>query len=150
MTPTQAQPLVFSTDELALLGRTADALSAYMGKPVLAEVVDAAETGFEYALFAIPLQSADKTEGKTIVQIGGAKARLLANKGGLDINKNDVLDCELLWAIQLSDLEGVRAIKVDDKGEEVAWAQTVEEVLPFVMREEPVAPDDDDIEGEKQ
>jgi hypothetical protein len=148
MTTSPTPPLVFSKDELDLLGRTADALSAYMGKPVLAEVVDAAETGFEYALFAIPLQSADSAEDKTMVQIGGGKARLLGAKGGLSLEKGDVLSCELLWAIQLSDLDGIRAIKVDDKGEEVAWAQAVEEILPFAMRDDQtqLADDPEDTE----
>src|SRR3546814_2184714 len=90
MTSSSAQPLTFNASELDLLGRTADALSAYMGKPVLAEVADAEETGFEYTVFAIPLETADTEQDKVIVQIGGDKARLLGHKGGLTIRDGDV------------------------------------------------------------
>src|SRR3546814_4007740 len=116
MTSSSAQPLTFNASELDLLGRTADALSAYMGKPVLAEVADAEETGFEYTVFAIPLETADTEQDKVIVQIGGDKARLLGHKGGLTIRDGDVLSCEYLWAIQLSNMEGIRFIKVDETG----------------------------------
>src|SRR3546814_10438075 len=88
-----------------------------MGKPVLAEVADAEETGFEYTVFAIPLETADTEQDKVIVQIGGDKARLLGHKGGLTIRDGDVLSCEYLWAIQLSNMEGIRFIKVDGQGE---------------------------------
>ena len=82
--PSAADPdLNFTAEELDLLGRTADALSAYMGKPVLAEVVDASETGFEWVIFAIPLDVEDGGEDKVIVQIGGPGARIVGNKGGL-------------------------------------------------------------------
>ncbi len=135
--------LTFTADELDLLGRTADALSAYMGKPVLAEVIDADETGFEWVLFAVPLGADDADEGITIVQIGGSEARLLGNQGGLSFSEGDVYDCEYLWAVQLSDLEGVRYIKVDQEGEEVAWSDELRNILPFALVDEPL-PDDDD------
>ncbi len=141
----------FTPDELDLLGRTADALSAYMGKAVLAEVMDAEETGFEWVLFAAPLDTKDDAEDLVTVQVGGAGARLLGNKGGLDIGSDEVFDCEYLWAIQLSTLEGVRFIKVDQQGDEVAWTDDLREILPFHLSDEPVPgeedenePDDDD------
>src|SRR3546814_15442249 len=52
------------------------------------------------------------------------------------IADGDVFDCEYLWAIQLSDLEGVRFIKVDQEGEEVAWTENLQDILPFVMADE--------------
>ncbi|MFA5487873.1 MAG: hypothetical protein WC284_01530 [Candidimonas sp.] len=142
------QPLlVFTPDELDLLGRTADALSAYMGKPVLAEVVDPEETGYEWALFAVPLDVSDDAKNMTIVQVGGQGSRILGNAGGLDMSKGDVFDCEYLWAIQLSNIEGVRFIKVDHEGEESGWSDDLRDLLPFVIADQPL-PDDDDDDGE--
>src|SRR3546814_10918706 len=107
----QEASLVFTADECDLLGRPADALSAYMGKPVLAEIMDAEETGFEWVIFAVPLDVQDDPGDNVIVQIGGDGAKLVGNTGGMIIADGDVFDCEYLWAIQLSDLEGVRFIK---------------------------------------
>src|SRR5690625_863728 len=112
--------LNFSSAEADLLGRTADALSAWMGKPVLGEIVSAEETGFEWALFAIPLLPGQAAEGLTTVQAGGRKARMVGNRGGLPPEPQGY-QCEFLWAIQLSDLPGIRFIKIDHDGEEVAW-----------------------------
>lgn len=148
MSTNQESPLLFTADELDLIGRTADALSAYMGKPVLAEVIDAEETGFEWVIFAVPLDVEDNPEDMVVVQIGGAGARIIGNQGGLVIADDDVFDCEYLWAIQLSDLEGVRFIKVDQDGEEIAWSENLRDVLPFVMADEPVSDDDDDLEDD--
>jgi hypothetical protein len=144
MPTTQDSPLVFSADELDLIGRTADALSAYMGKPVLAEVIDADETGFEWAIFAVPLDIEDDPKDLVVVQIGGSGAKIVGNQGGLVIADGDVYDCEYLWAIQLSDLEGVRFIKVDQEGEEIAWSENLRDVLPFVMTDEAISDDIDD------
>ncbi len=66
------------------------------------------------------------------------------SKFGVGVGDDDVFDCEYLWAIQLSDLEGVRFIKVDQDGEEIAWSENLRDVLPFVMADEPVSDDDDD------
>lgn len=149
MSTNQESPLVFTADELDLIGRTADALSAYMGKPVLAEVIDTDETGFEWALFAVPLDVEDKTDDLVIVQVGGAGARIIGNQGGLTIADGDVFECEYLWAIQLSDLEGVRFIKVDQEGEEIAWSENLRDVLPFVMADEAVSDDIDDLDDDE-
>lgn len=146
MTPSLTPPLTFTQDELDKLGRTADALSAYIGKPVLAEVIDAEETGFEWVIFGVPLGKGEDDDKAVNVTIGGKKARILGNKGGLAIGDGELYDCEFLWAIQLSDLEGVRFIKVDNDGEEIAWSQDVEGVLPFQLDEPTAAPDDDDDE----
>ena len=144
MTDTPATPLTFTDEELDYLGRTADALSAYLGKPVLAEVIDADETGFEWVVFGIPLDVGDDADDHVIVAIGGQNARIIGNKGGIDIKDGDIYDCEYLWAIQLSDLEGVRFIKVDHDGEEVAWSDDIGGILPFELSDEPVLDIDDD------
>ena len=144
MTDTPASPLTFTDEELDYLGRTADALSAYLGKPVLAEVIDADETGFEWVVFGIPLDVGDDADDHVIVAIGGQNARIIGNKGGIDIKDGDIYDCEYLWAIQLSDLEGVRFIKVDHDGEEVAWSDDIGGILPFELSDEPVLDVDDD------
>ncbi|MGE4125765.1 MAG: hypothetical protein AB7E59_10945 [Pusillimonas sp.] len=144
MTDTPATPLTFTDEELDYLGRTADALSAYLGKPVLAEVIDADETGFEWVVFGIPLDVGDDADDHVIVAIGGQNARIIGNKGGIDIKDGDIYDCEYLWAIQLSDLEGVRFIKVDHDGEEVAWSDDIGGILPFELSDEPVLDTDDD------
>lgn len=148
-TPDQDAPLVFTSEELDMLGRTADALSAYMGKPVLAEVVDADETGFEWVLFAVPLETGEDARELVTVQIGGPGGRIIGHKGGLKIDAGDVYQCRYLWAIQLSDIEGVRFIKVDEEGDEVAWSDDLGSMLPFALGSEPPPPDDDlDDEGQ--
>lgn len=148
--PTEApSPLVFTANEIDLIGRTADALSAYMGKPVLAEIISADETGFEWAIFAVPLDTEDDPKELVVVQIGGENARIVGNQGGLVIADGDIYECEYLWAIQLSDLEGVRFIKVDQEGEEIAWSDNLHDVLPFVLSDDIVdGGDGDDIEDD--
>lgn len=142
----QTPPLVFTTEELDMLGRTADALSAYMGKPVLAEIVDGAETGFEWVLFAIPLETNEDATDLITVQVGGPGARIVGHHGGLQIKDGELYQCQYLWAIQLSDIEGVRFIKIDDEGEEVAWGDDLASMLPFALGNEPLPADDDDDE----
>lgn len=149
MPTTQESPLRFTDDELDLIGRTADALSAYMGKPVLAEVIDAEDTGFEWVIFAVPLDIQDTPDDIVVVQVGGSGAKIIGNQGGLVIADGDIFECEYLWAIQLSDLEGVRFIKVDQEGEEIAWSENLRDVLPFVMSDEPVSEDDDGLEDDE-
>jgi hypothetical protein len=149
MPSTKDIALVFTPDELDLLGRTADALSAYMGKPVLAQVIDAEETGFEWVIFAIPLGVDEDVEDQVVVQIGGAGARVLGNQGGLILADGDVFDCDYLWAIQLSDLEGVRYIKVDQEGDEIAWTDDLKEILPFAVLDE-LPPEDEDENDDEE
>ncbi|CAM5779952.1 hypothetical protein [Castellaniella caeni] len=140
-------PLSFTAAEAQLLGRTADALCAYMGKPVIAEVVAEPDEGFEWALFALPLNPGDEAEDKPHVQVGGPGARFLGNCGGLDLSDGQPIDCEFLWAIQLSDLDSCRYIKVDADGEEVGWTDELSELLPFQLSETE-QPDDEDDAGE--
>lgn len=136
--------LVFTTEEIDLLARTADALSAYMGKPVLAQLMDVDETGFEWVVFTVPLQPQDKLDDFITIEIGGPGARLLGNKGGLDMADTDIFDGEYLWAIQLSELEGARFIKVDQEGDEVGWTDNLQDLLPFAVVDAPISDDLDD------
>ncbi|CAM5206158.1 putative protein OS=Castellaniella defragrans OX=75697 GN=HNR28_001271 PE=4 SV=1 [Castellaniella defragrans] len=131
------QALIFTADEIALLGRTADALCAYLGKPVVAEIVPEPDEGFEWVMFAIPLDPQDADEDAAHVQVGGPEARILGSQGGLNFADGSPLDCKFLWAIQLSDQEGSRFIKVDPQGEEVAWSDALIDLLPFGLNEEP-------------
>ena len=73
--------LRFTEQELAMLGKTADGLSAYMGKSVLAEI--GMDDDAEWVIFAIPL-GVDETpdEKATHVQMGGPGARFVGNRGG--------------------------------------------------------------------
>lgn len=135
--------LRFTAEELELIGRTADAMTAYMGKPVLAELIDGEETGFEWVIFGIPLDINEDPEELARVQMGGPGSSMLGNNGGLKLD-GQVYDCQFMWAIQLSDIEGVRFIKVDSEGEEVAWSDTLESMLPFDTRHEPESPPDDE------
>lgn len=135
--------LRFTAEELELIGRTADAMTAYMGKPVLAELIDGEETGFEWVIFGLPLDINEDPDELARVQMGGPGSSMLGNNGGLKLD-GEIYDCQFMWAIQLSDIEGVRFIKVDSEGEEVAWSDTLESMLPFDTRNEPELPPDDE------
>lgn len=145
------EPPRFTESEIDILGRTADAMSAWMGKPVLAQVVNPEETGFEWALFAIPLLPEQDATDITVVQLGGPGTRIIGNKGGLPIVEGELYDCEYLWAVQLSDLQGIRYIKIDGTGEEVAWTNDLHEIIPFdlsdAFRDNADEFDDDDDDG---
>lgn len=134
--------LYFTDAETDLLGRTADALSAWMGKPVLAQIIDAGETGYEWVVYALPLRPEQDPEDHAVVQVGGDGARIIGNRGGLPIADGDVFLCEYLWAIQLSDTPGLRYIKLDQEGDEAAWTNELREILPFDITE-PTADDDE-------
>ncbi|MGB6240875.1 MAG: hypothetical protein WBF69_00160 [Castellaniella sp.] len=136
--------LTFTAAEADLLGRTADALCAYMGKPVIAEIIAEPDEGFEWALFALPLSPDDDAQDRQHVQVGGPGARFLGNGGGLDLSDGQPVDCEFLWAIQLSELEGCRYIKVDAQGEEAGWSDELSELLPFELSETELPDDEDD------
>ena len=110
------------------------------------EIVANDEAGYEWVLFARPLTPGETTDNTPTVQAGGPGARFLGNLGGLSLDGDDPLECELLWAIQLSALEGVRFIKVDGNGDEVAWTEELADILPFALGEahSDVLDDDDD------
>lgn len=147
----------FQAAELDMLAKTADALSAYLGKSVLAEV-GTTDDGMEWVTFGIPLdKDASEGEDDTVrVQMGGPNARLLGNRGGLTATDEDAYDCLYLWAIQITLAEGERFVKLDQDGEESAWSDTLSDVLPFALSEEDLAAleededDDDDDEDEDE
>ncbi|MVW73478.1 hypothetical protein [Bordetella sp. 15P40C-2] len=141
-TPVAPSPR-FTTQELDMLAKTADALSAYLGKPVLAEVV-MGEEGTEWVSFGIPVQQGAKDDDQPHVQLGGPDAQVLGNRGGLDPADNDTYDCLYLWAIQITLNEGERFVKLDQNGEETAWSDDLNDMLPFALTDEPLPEDDDD------
>lgn len=144
-------PLTFTEQDVELLGSTADAISAYMGKPVLAQLIDSAEMGFEWVIFAVPLTPEQDPNEVVNVNLGGKGSKILGNRGGLNINPNEEYSCEFLWAIQVSDIEGVRYIKVDHEGEEIAWTNDLKEILPFDVNDDNIHSGDDiDSEDESQ
>lgn len=142
---THNSALVFNTEDIELLARTADALSAYLGKPVLVEIISASETGFEWAVFAIPLDINEDNSDIPVVQIGGANALLLGSQGGVQIAENEIYSCRFMWAIQRADIDEIKYIKINHEGDENAWGETLQDVLPFDLSDDPLADDEEDI-----
>ncbi len=130
-------PLAFTETELALLARTADALTAYTGKPVLAET--GVTDGVPWVVFGIPIPpdaaDAEELDEEVIVwKMGEAPGvNWVGNAGGLAPRPDDIFDCYLLWAIQLTAAEGERFVKLDERGEVIAWAEELSDLLPFVV-----------------
>jgi len=151
-TPT---PSCFSDDELALLAKTADALTAYLGKPILSEV-GVAENGCEWAAYARPLESGETLGADDVrMQMGGPDARWLGNVGGLNPEKGATYDCVYLWGIQITgepDGQGARFVRLDHVGDEYGSADELAELLPFGFSDETddEADDDDDDAAESQ
>jgi len=135
--------LVFTREEIDLIGHTADAMSAYMGKPVLAEIMDAEDTGAEWVAFGIPLDIHDDVDedATVVVQLGGPGARYAGNRGGLEAD-NELYSCECLWIIQLSDDETARYVKIDPLTQEFSTSNDLRELLPFDIS------DDFDLSGD--
>ncbi len=132
--------LRFSEEELSMLGKTADALSAYMGVSVLAEV--GADDEAEWVIFGTPLGLDEEvTEDTVHVQMGGPGARFVGNRGGLDLDA-DTYDCRYMWAIQITDDPEARFVRLDHQGEEFDYANNLAELLPFVLTDEAL-PDPD-------
>ena len=145
-----AAQLRFTQAELDMLAKTADALTAYLGRPVLAEV-DVDEDGVEWVTFGSTLDEKDRSaadENRLHVQLGGKEARLLGQSGGLP-ESGDAYDCLYLLAIQLSASEGQRFVKIDGEGEEAAWSDVLSEVLPFSLQEEELPPLDDEEDDDE-
>lgn len=148
-----AEPeLVFTQQEIDLIGHTADAMSAYMGKPVLAEIMSAEETGAEWVAFGVPLDVNDEIDEDAMVaiQLGGPGARFAGNRGGLD-DDHEIYSCECLWIIQLSDDENARYMKVDPLNQEYEASDDLRVLLPFNVSDESFtgsALDDDDDDGD--
>uniref|UniRef100_UPI0040489111 hypothetical protein n=1 Tax=Orrella sp. TaxID=1921583 RepID=UPI0040489111 len=133
--------LTFSDAELAMLGKTADALSAYMGAAVLAEV--GSTDGADWVIFGRALGEDDAAEDDMLhVQIGGAESRVLGECGGLDVILESY-DCAFLWAIQITDDPLDRFVRLDQDGEVFEAATTLAELLPFALNEPELPPEDD-------
>ncbi len=126
----------FAPAELELLAKTADALSAYLGKPILAEVA-LTDTGAQWVAFGMPLEAsgADVDDETPHIQMGGPDAQILGDRGGLP-QGTEVYDCLYLWAIELTDREGEKFVKLDQEGEEAAWYDDLTEVLPFAITDD--------------
>jgi hypothetical protein len=132
--------LRFTEQELSMLGKTADGLSAYMGKSVLAEI--GMDEDAEWVIFAIPLGVDDTPDEKaTHVQMGGPGARFVGNRGGLDLD-TEVYDCQYLWAVQITDDPEARFVRLDQNGDEFDYAMDLAELLPFDLTDEAL-PDPD-------
>ncbi|NOL49551.1 hypothetical protein [Pelistega europaea] len=132
----------FSQDELELLAKTADALSAYVGKPVLAEV-DTTEEGYEWVAFGTPLEvGKDIDEDAVIMTMGGPAARLVGASSLLEDFNQAVYECEFLWGIQIGEAP-LRFTRIDYQGDEVDWSEDLTMLLPFGL-------DDDDMIAEME
>ncbi|ETF01307.1 hypothetical protein W822_18820 [Advenella kashmirensis W13003] len=141
----------FTDYEISLLKKTADALTAYLGKPVIAEI-DTTEDGMEWVAFGVPLDiSDDNSDDIVTLEMGGAGARLVSESSDLENPEEEVYACEFLWGIQITDIENARFVRIDFEGEEVEWGDSLEEMLPFGMREpqagELVEDEDDENDG---
>ncbi len=133
--------LTFSDAELAMLGKTADALSAYMGAAVLAEVGNT--DGADWVIFGRVLGEDDAVEDNTVhVQIGGAESQVLGERGGLEVAVESY-DCAFLWAIQITDDPLDRFVRLDQAGEVFEAATTLSELLPFALNEPELPPEDE-------
>ncbi len=140
----------FTEHEIALLKKTAEALTAYLGKPVIAEI-DTTEDGFEWVAFGVPLDIADENPDDIVtIEMGGPGARLVSESSDLENPEDEVYACEFLWGIEISDIENARFVRIDFEGEEVEWGDTLEVMLPFGMQEpepgELLADDEDEDE----
>src|SRR5690606_41636474 len=78
-----ASPARFSTQELDMLARTADALTAYLGKPVLAEVLQG-DQGTEWVTFDVPVAQGAPDEDQLHGQLGHHHTALLGTRLALE------------------------------------------------------------------
>ncbi|PRZ01551.1 hypothetical protein BCM14_0061 [Jezberella montanilacus] len=132
--------LNFTEEELIMLGKTADGLSAYMGKSVLAEI--GMDDEAEWVIFAIPLGVDEEHDDKAVhVQMGGSGARFVGGRGGLDLD-TDIYDCRYLWSIQITDDPEARFVRLDEHGNEFDFSNDLAELLPFETTDEEL-PDPD-------
>ena len=146
---------VFTEAELDALAKTADVLSAWTGKCVLCEK-NITEGGAEVAIFAQVLDDGetvkntadkdeseeshavdDKTEGQFLL-LGDADSSILGNAGGLTDIGTEVYECRLLFSIMFNAEEGQfdeRFLLINDEFELVTTSDTLEELVPFSLRE---------------
>jgi len=137
----------FTDQELTLLAKTADALTAYLGKPILAEV-GVAENGCEWAAYARPLEPSETLNKDDVrMQMGGPDARWLGNVGGLNPTPQATYDCLYLWGIQITgnaDGQGERFVKLDHVGDEYGSSDTLADLLPFAVMDEAMEDETED------
>ena len=135
-------PLRFTEQELVMLGKTADGLSAYMGVAVLAEIGCDADSNAEWVIFATRLAVDEAPDDKALhVQMGGPGATFVGGRGGLDLD-TEIYDCRYMWAIQITDDPQARFVRLDDQGEEFDFSNDLAELLPFDLTDEAL-PDPD-------
>ena len=86
-TDNEPTPLMFSAQDLILLGKTADSLSAYLGAAVLAEVGES--EGAEWVIFGQVLAT-DETPDEDVlrVQLGGKMLDYWGEPVGLRFKTN--------------------------------------------------------------
>lgn len=151
--PRARPPAGFSDADILLLERTADALTAYSGQPVLAEV--GSTDGVAWAAFAVPLGE-DETllDDEVVWRMGGEQTQALGNSGGLAPRPDEIFECRLLFVIQVAEQEDERYLKLDSQGEVVSWSESLAPLLPFAVSADDDAPWpmedddwDDDFEG---
>jgi hypothetical protein len=117
-----------------MLGKTADGLSAYMGKSVLAEI--GMDDDAEWVIFAIPLGVDETPDEKPRMCKWAVLARALsATAAGLDLD-TEVYDCQYLWAVQITDDPEARFVRLDQNGDEFDYAMELAELLPFDLTDE--------------
>lgn len=122
-----------------MLGKTADALTAYMGTAILAEVGQT--DGAQWVIFARALDQQEPAgEDIVHVQMGGPGTQVLGQRGGLETDKT-TYDCAFLWAIEITPDEDERFVRLDPEGEVFDTAPELAPLLPFTL-EEPDLPED--------
>jgi len=135
---------IFSAAERAMLGKTADALSAYLGAAVLAEI--GTTDGVQWVIFGRALGEDDAVPDDAVrVQLGGMGSDVLGQKGGLATDQQP-FDCTFLWAIEVTEDETERFIRLDSAGEIFDSANQLADLLPFSLQEPTDADADDDAD----
>lgn len=127
-----------------MLGKTADALTAYMGTAILAEVGQTDDT--QWVIFARALGKEEIAQEDIVhVQMGGPGTRVLGQRGGLETDKTS-FDCAFLWAIEITPDEQERYVRLDPRGEVFDAAPELSMLLPFTLDEpEPSSEIEDDL-----
>lgn len=124
----------FLPPDIEQLEKTADALSVYMGKLVLAEI-GKTEDGYEWIAFGTPLENNDEPDSNTVImQMGGSSARLIGGSAFLEDFNRHVYQCKFLWGIQIGE-PPLRFTRIDAMGDEVDYSDTITDLLPFSIND---------------
>ena len=128
-----------------MLGKTADALTAYMGTAILAEVGQTQDA--QWVIFARALDQQEAVGDDIVhVQMGGPGSHVLGQRGGLETDKIPY-DCAFLWAIEITPYEQERFVRLDPEGEVFDAAPELAMLLPFNLDEPDLPADIDDDAG---